>query len=106
MMIAPGFISGRLKVLAQRPRQGGGARCDPSDDQINAPIEMVSEVQYVEKVSERGRVRERDQASVLDLHLHLLVSCVGFTLLLHQIGHACARSAVTVPGWPRLRQIG
>ncbi|RZR71944.1 hypothetical protein BHM03_00008908 [Ensete ventricosum] len=98
MMIAPGFISGQLKVLAQRPRQGGGARCDPSDDQINAPIEMVSEVQYVEKVSERGRV--------LDLHLHLLVSCVGFTLLLHQIGHACARSAVTVPGWPRLRQIG
>ncbi|RWV76803.1 hypothetical protein GW17_00062477 [Ensete ventricosum] len=26
---------------ARRPSRGGGARCSPSDDQVNAPIEMV-----------------------------------------------------------------
>ncbi|RRT62863.1 hypothetical protein B296_00041579 [Ensete ventricosum] len=45
-----GALALRLpQVPTRRPSRG----CDLSDDQVNAPIEMVSSVQYVERVPER-----------------------------------------------------
>ncbi|RZS01118.1 hypothetical protein BHM03_00030917 [Ensete ventricosum] len=38
--------------------------------------------------------------------MHLLVPCARFTLLLCQVGHACARLIVTALGRPRQRQVG
>ncbi|RRT61144.1 hypothetical protein B296_00017471 [Ensete ventricosum] len=32
---------GLLRYPARRPRQGGGTRCGPSDDQVSAPTKMV-----------------------------------------------------------------
>ncbi|RWW46071.1 hypothetical protein BHE74_00048045 [Ensete ventricosum] len=43
--LAPRLPQGPVR----RPSQG----CGPSDDQVNAPTEMVSSVQYVERVPER-----------------------------------------------------
>ncbi|RRT51316.1 hypothetical protein B296_00021270 [Ensete ventricosum] len=85
---------------ARRPRRGGGARCDPSDDQVSALIEMVLRVQYIEldpreplELFSRVAFIPTSLAAAAPVSLMLEASSTD-SIVRHHISHYCFL-------WPR-----